>query len=328
VEVDVQVIASESGGPWMVRGARKYLAAVPELRRRVATGQVDLVHAHYSFAGMIAALQRRVPVVVTYHGDDLLGTPGPSGRRTLTSRLVVVPSSRAVGRLVAGRIVQNPHMAFCLRGQESRVIPCELDTDVFRPVDQDDARRRLGLAPHKRYLLFAADPGNPRKNFPFAERVATQVRGQVPQAELLTVFGEPQQTLARYLSACDVLLFPSLQEGSPNLVRQALACGLPVVASDAGDIRDTLADGRVCFALPLELAPFVAAATDVIRSGRRADPESLGLERFGRAATAKQLIDVYEKALLSWRRMPGERRGRHPALTASRSPIEERRNLA
>jgi teichuronic acid biosynthesis glycosyltransferase TuaC len=325
VEVDVQMIAGESDGPRIVRGARKYAAAVPELRRRVATGEVDLVHAHYSFAGVIALLQRRVPVVVTYHGDDLLGTAGPDGRLRLVSRLVVVPSSRALGRLVSGRIVQSPQMASSLRGQERRVIPCELDTDIFHPVDRDDARRRLGLNSDKCYLLFAADPGNPGKNFPFAERVAAEVRRQVPDAELLTVFRERQQTLALYMNACDVLLFPSYQEGSPNLVRQALACGLPVVASDAGDVQDTLADGRVCFALPLELAPFVAAVTDVIGSGRRADPESLGLERFGRAATARQLIDVYEKALRSWGRMPGERRGRRAALTGFRSPIQRSR---
>jgi teichuronic acid biosynthesis glycosyltransferase TuaC len=294
VDVEVQVIAGAGRGPRPVQGALKYLAAVPQLRRRVAVGDLDVVHAHYSYPGFIALAQRRVPVVVTYHGDDLLGTPRPGGRRTLVSRLLVVPASRLLGRLVAGRIVQNRRMAALVPARGVRVIPCELDADVFRPGDRAEARRRLGLHPDQPYLLFAADPRIPHKNFPLAEQTAALIQDQVPDAALITVCREPQQTLALYLNACDVLLFPSFQEGSPNLVRQALACGLPVVASDVGDLRETIADGRDCVVLPFDAAAFARAAVEILRSGRRADPHRAALARFDREVIARELVEVYE----------------------------------
>jgi glycosyltransferase involved in cell wall biosynthesis len=294
VDVEVQVIARAGRGPRLVQGALKYLAAVPQLRRRVAVGDVDVVHAHYSYPGFVALTQRRAPVVVTYHGDDLLGTPRPGGRRTLVSRLLVVPASRLLTRFVAGSVVQNRRMAALVPARGLRVIPCELDAEMFRPVDRVEARRRLGLDPDRPYLLFAADPRIPHKNFPLAERAAALVRDDVPGATLVTVFREPQQTLALYLSACDVLLFPSFQEGSPNLVRQALACGLPVLASDVGDLRETVADGRDCVVLPLDAVAFARAAVEILRSGRRADPNRTALARFDRQAIAGQLVEVYE----------------------------------
>jgi teichuronic acid biosynthesis glycosyltransferase TuaC len=133
-----------------------YPLGVPRLRARLAERPVDLVHAHYSYAGAVAVTQRQLPVVLTYHGDDLLGTKNAHGRTLAWSRGVAA-GGRLLSEIVDGVIVQTEQMARRLRRHDVHVLPHEVDLDTFRPVDRADARRRLGLSPTRRYVLFGAE---------------------------------------------------------------------------------------------------------------------------------------------------------------------------
>ncbi len=112
--VDVEVL--------ILRGrSRKwnYLQGIFQLRRRLARGSIDLVHAHYGLVGMIARTQWKVPVVVTYHGDDLLGTVNKRGKKTLASTLIVA-AGRILARCVDAAIVQSQEMAHKLESGAHR----------------------------------------------------------------------------------------------------------------------------------------------------------------------------------------------------------------
>ena len=67
-----------------------------------------------------------------------------------------------------------------------------------------------------------------------------------PDAEMVVVHQDPQQRLALYMSGCDVLAFPSRQEGSPNIIKQAMACNLPIVATPVGDIPELIGGTEGC----------------------------------------------------------------------------------
>jgi glycosyltransferase involved in cell wall biosynthesis len=223
-----------------------YPLGLVELRHRLARGNIDLVHAHYGYVGVVAATQRRVPVVVTFHGDDLLGTVRPDGSLTRLSA-ASTRLCRAVGRRVDAAIVQSVAMAETLGSPQVHVISHEVDLETFQPIERGQARRALGLDPERRYALFAASPAIPVKRYPLAAAVVDEVRRRGCELELLVVHREPQQRLALYMSAADALLFPSFQEGSPNIVKQALACNLPIVATDVGDVRELLSGVSHCF---------------------------------------------------------------------------------
>jgi glycosyltransferase involved in cell wall biosynthesis len=241
-----------------------YPAGVREMRRRLAAGHYDLVHAHYGFVGWASRLQRRLPLVVSFHGSDLLGRMTPAGEISRLSRLEA-QSSETLGRFVDGVIVQSDEMANRLR-QAPRVfvIPHEVDLQRFRPIDREEARRELGLDPSRRYLLFAANPAIPTKGFPFARRVADEVARHEDDVELLVVWREAQERLPLYMSAADVLLFPSFQEGSPNIVKQAMACDLPLVATDVGDVTARTAGAPGCLVLPREPGAWVLGVRDLL----------------------------------------------------------------
>ena len=79
-------------------------------------------------------------------------------------------------------------------------------------------------------VLFANDPAIPRKNFALAQTAIERLRAKGISAELVIANGLPQTTVVQYINASNVLLLPSLIEGSPNIVKESMACNVPVVA--------------------------------------------------------------------------------------------------
>jgi teichuronic acid biosynthesis glycosyltransferase TuaC len=272
-----------------------YLRAVGELRRRLANKSIDLIHAHYSYAGIIARTQRSVPVVVSYCGDDLLGTVNSRGQQTWFGKLAVL-AGKALGRRVDGVIVKSQEMASKLSRKDVHVIPNEIDLELFQPRDRDQARRILGLDLGKRYLLFAANPEIPVKRFPLAKQIADLLRAQNPAIELLVIHKEPQNQLPLFMNACDALVFTSYQEGSPNIVKQAMACNLPIVSTDVGDVRDIIANTDGCNICEPDAQKFADCLAAILHNPARTNGRQQ-VQHLAGPAVARQIIAVYEQVL-------------------------------
>jgi len=301
--VRTQVESLQSVGvdaePFVLAGTNRklmYPRAVPRLRDRLRRGDVDVVHAHYSYVGAVARSQWLVPVVLTFHGDDLLGTVGPSGRTTLSSRAIQA-GGRALARRVDAVIVQSDEMAAQLSDVEHvHVIPHEVDLELFSPVAKREARAALGLDPERPYLLFAAPRTVPVKNFPLANEAAKLVQRRSPRTELLVVDREPQARLALYMSACDVLVFPSFQEGSPNIIKQAMACNLPIVATDVGDVRSVIGNTAGCIVAPGDAEAFATSIWELLARDQRTSGRD-AVQRFAPAVVSKRVTAVYDSVL-------------------------------
>ena len=273
-----------------------YPKAVLELRRRLAASSIDLVHAHYSYVGIVARTQRKLPVVISYCGDDLLGTMNLRGKQTLFSRLAVF-AGRLLSHQVDGVIVKSREMADRLkRKKDVYVIPHEVDLELFRPMNCEQARIALGLDLQKKYLLFAASPDIPVKRFPLAKAVAERLRRQNPEIELLAVHTEPQDRLPFFMNACDALVFTSYQEGSPNVVKQAMACNLPIVSTDVGDVREIIGRTDGCYLCEPDVQEFSERLADVLRHGQRTQGREQ-VQHLSGPAVAQRIIQVYEQVL-------------------------------
>jgi glycosyltransferase involved in cell wall biosynthesis len=272
-----------------------YPKAIFQLRRRLAGGSVDLVHAHYGLVGMVARTQWKVPVVVTYHGSDILGWINSRGERERLGTLIA-GAGRMLARCVDAAIVQSDEMAGKLQESNVYVIPHEVDFEIFQPTERDLARSVLGLEAGKRYLLFAANPKVGVKRFPLAKAAAERLASQDPSIELLVASKETQERLALYMSACDVLIFPSYQEGSPNIVKQAMACNLPIVSTDVGDVRQVIRSMKDCYVCSPSIPEFAARISEILVHRRRTDGRE-HIRHLESSAVAQRVIEVYEEVL-------------------------------
>jgi glycosyltransferase involved in cell wall biosynthesis len=253
------------------------------------------VHAHFGYVGLVARTQGKVPVVVTYHGDDLLGTINERGKKALWSVLAAA-ACKKLARQVDAAIVQSHEMAQQIKKSNVFVIPHEVDLEVFKPTERNEARMALGLESNKKYVLFAANPEIPVKRFSLARAAANVLEQQNGFTELLVVYKEPQERLALYMSACDVLVFPSYQEGSPNIIKQAMACNLPIVATDVGDVRQVIGKTRDCYICRPDAREFAARMKEIL--SRR--PRTEGREQvrhLNAKSVSGRIIEVYEQVL-------------------------------
>ena len=259
----------------------KYLQALPSLR--VLARSVDLVHAHYGYCGWLARLQFSKPVVVSFMGDDLLGTPDAEGRLEPLSKLAV-QVDRWLARTVDTGIVKSVEMAKVVAPVEAHVVPNGVDLQLFRPMDPYDARALLGWPEGKRYILFAGNPDNPRKGFALAR--ATVITASKQMSQPLTLVPLKQvapDDVPLYMNACDAMVMTSFIEGSPNVVKEAMACNLPVVSVPVGDVPE-LVDGVEGYTIcPRDAEVLAEALVSTLAGG-----ESVG----GRAALMREGLDL------------------------------------
>src|SRR6266568_4663771 len=246
----------------------RYASAWLGVQRRLRRQRYDVVHAQFGQSGLLA-LPKRLPLVVTFRGDDIQGIEDADGRLTLGGRLLKL-ASQAVARRADACIVVSAHMRdFVPPSVRVHVIPSGLDLSLFRPIPRDEARRHLGASPETRMVLFAGEPALPRKRYGLA-RAAVDILNRSLPTELIVAWGAPHTEIPYFMNACDALVLTSMQEGSPNVVKEALACNLPVVSVPVGDVALRLRGVEGCELCADDRPETIAAALErVLRRGQR-----------------------------------------------------------
>lgn len=270
-----------TAGPGIVR----YLRAVPALRREFRKGRYSLVHAHYSLSAFAATLAGCRPLVVSLMGSD-------THHSAIVSSVIRFLSRRRW----AATIVKTAEMQTRMKMPGAAVIPNGVDTDRFRPVDRQTARRQLRLDPDKKLVLFVAGLNREEKRFHLADEAVRRLHDE--EVVLLHLHDTPNEMVSLYLNAADLLLLTSAREGSVNVVKEAMACNCPVVSTDVGDVRWLLGSTEGCFITssdPSEIADNIRRVLDAgKRTGGRSRIEELGL---GAGSVADRIADLYRNVL-------------------------------
>jgi glycosyltransferase involved in cell wall biosynthesis len=289
----VDVFHLHGGGRWL-----NYSGVVGSLRRKVRSCGADVVYAFYGLMGWIAVWQP-APVVLSLAGDDILGTPDGAGGKTLKSQIAVVLSQWAALR-AAVVCVQSDEMRQKLWGarlrQRALVIPYGVDPAHFHPGDQAEARRRLHLPADELLVLFPNTPEVPRKRLDLAEAAISLVRRDLPNVGFRIVTRRPPGEMPDYYRAADCCLLTSDWEGSPNVVKEAFLCGLPVVTTDVGDVRRWVPlspESAICERTPEALAREIYR---VLIERRRVDPAPF-LASLSSRVIAQQMLHLFDEAV-------------------------------
>lgn len=282
----------------LAEGRRVYSHMGPRLRRALETNPADLVHVMYG--GVMAERVTRActarPVLVTYHGSDLQGARGSGPLERLSAAYGVVCSRRAALR-ASGVVVVAAHLAERLPGElpqeRIRVIPCGIDLERFRPLDPAQCRQRLGWRPDRFHVLFATNNDDPVKRPELARDVIRRLESRGHPADLHILKGVPNEEVPVWLNGADALLLTSYQEGSPTIVKEAIACQRPVVSVGVGDVAAQLNEIEGCFLADADPEALAEALERVCLGPRQIDARGraavLSLE-----ATARRLVDFYE----------------------------------
>jgi teichuronic acid biosynthesis glycosyltransferase TuaC len=256
---------------WMARGAESLL------RRLHAEQPISLIDAHYVYpdghAAILLGERLNIPVVITARGTDInLFSRMPLIRPMIRRALKRADCVIAVSGALKQRMVE-----LGIEAEKVAVIRNGVDRSIFYPRDQAESRRRLGVASESR-IIISVGALVPLKGMDRLidamkllsnESIKLYVIGEGPERGALEaqvtkhnlahrvflVGSRPQEELAEWYSAADLFCLGSDREGCPNVVIEAMACGTPVVAADAGGVRELVVEpacGRVISAVTAE----------------------------------------------------------------------------
>ena len=286
------------------KGIIGYLRCLPALKRAIKQHQPNLIHAHYGLSGLLANLQRIVPVVTTYHGSDI-NVPS------------VLRFSKIAMRLSAWNIfVSKRNIAIAQPKDKYTLLPCgvnlplpwsEMQTQrvgqltlnqwVQRKVDKD-----------VKYVLFAGAFDNAVKDPELAKSAiafynSTFTNSQLPIAnspiDLIELKGYNRDQVNALMYNCDALLMTSKTEGSPQVIKEAMACGCPIVSVDVGDVAERLSGVEGCYVVHSREPAVIAEALKKAiafdgKTNGRSHIIKMGLSN---EQVAEQLVGIYNKIL-------------------------------
>ncbi len=279
------------------RGSKRpdrYAAFWAEAQRKIASRKYDLVHAQWGQSALLA-LPKRIPLVVTFRGDDLEGIIGSNGKPTLAG-YALQNLSRVVSRVADEVILVSESLARRMPKRDYHIIPSGIDMDLFRPIAKQEARKKLGLSPNQRLVLFAGSATNPRKRIDLA-RTVVELVCQEMDAELLVASGVNHDQIPLYMNASDALLLTSLHEGSPNVVKEAMACNLPIVSTNVGDVQERIGNIQGCFISQEDDPETIAKGLlKILKVPERPDLRSHVMDLDENILTQK-VIQVYRKTI-------------------------------
>lgn len=273
-----------------------HLRAWRDMRRMIAETRCDLIHAQFAHAALIARMQIGLPVVATYRGDELYGIVGRRGGYTLKGIALVV-TAQVLAYLVDEVMVVSAAMRRRLLRRDCYVIPSGIDFDLFRPMPRDEARRILGWPADLRIVLFASLGTNKsRKRLELAQAAVAKAAETFPVVLKVATGIEPEE-MPLWMNASDALLLTSIHEGSPNVVKEALACNLPIVSVDVGDVRERVEGVTNCRICKPEAASLADGLTDVLRNPIRSNGRGAAVGQLDVDLLAQRVIAVYQRAV-------------------------------
>jgi len=217
-------------------GNKAYLSSIIRINNKINRGNYDIVHVHYGLSGLFLLNPFRrwkVPVIMTLHGGDIQPEQG---------KTIQVALTRMILRHVDAAITLNDRMTELVSGRCRNVvkIACSVDTDIFTPSEN---KHVLPCQDRRIRLLFPSDPGRAVKNYPlFQDVVSVLERKYNLSVDTECIVNMNRKQVAQTMRDSDLMLMTSISEGSPQVVKEAMACNLPVVSTKVGDV-DVLLGG-------------------------------------------------------------------------------------
>ncbi len=267
------------------KGVRGYLRNIRPLKQYIKEHHYDAVHAHYSLTAFVASLAGIQLLVVSLMGSDV--------KASRYYKFII----RIFARLFHWKtiIVKSKDMYHDLGIKTAMIIPNGVNMNRFHPMDKKECQERLGWNERKKHILFPANATRPEKDYELAKAVVEHMAN----VEIHSYNNTPNAETPYWYNAADVVLMTSKWEGSPNAIKEAMACGCPIVSVDVGDVQERLEGIDGCYVAktrePQEIAGLVARA--IRFKGRTTGRERIIESGLDNRQIARRLIEIYKNVL-------------------------------
>ena len=310
--VEEQISALKAYGVETIRyairgkGIMGYLKELPQLKKYIRIHKPDVIHAHFGLSGLLANLQCRVPVVTTYHGSDI-------------NKPSILRFSKIAIRLSAYNIfVSKRNIAIANPKSKYKLLPCGVNLTDDQLTTRTEARNELGIADDAKIVLFAGAFNNAVKDPTLAQEAVKKVNSIISlsrkevdlretllilssnknssRVELIELKGFSRIQVNQLMCAANCLLMTSKTEGSPQVIKEAMACGCPIVSLDVGDVAERTSGVEGCYIVltrePKDIAQalLLAIAYEGKTNGREKVIE-MGLSN---EQVAERLVEIYK----------------------------------
>jgi glycosyltransferase involved in cell wall biosynthesis len=278
IGINIQIFAIEG------KGFLKYLINRNRLKKFIRNNQIDIIHAHYSFSGFLASISTsKLPVVVSLMGSDT--------KVSFIRKLIIIFFNRFLWSVT---IVKSRKMIENIYLKNVEIIPNGVNFDNFKIIDKEHARRQISIDLKKKIVVFIADPSRKEKNFELARKAINLVNLKI-DCQLLIVFGEngvDHDKIPIYLNAADALILTSFYEGSPNVIKEAMACNCPIVSTEVGDVRSIIKNTKGCFITSYDPVDISDKLLKAINFGRTNGRENIS--ELKSSVIAKSVLSIYK----------------------------------
>ncbi len=273
-----------------------YFLSWRKVRRIINNKKYDLIHVHWGY-NAILAIPVKVPIIITYRGDDLNGITYINGIANYFKSFALIYCSKMMSYFASTIILVTDTFKVKLNKKiPSYIIPSGIDLNIFKPINKNFCREKINLSLDKKIILFPANKTDEVKNYNLALEVFSIVKNTINNVDLITIpMNTDMEKIPYYMNSADCILFTSLQEGSPNVIKEALACNIPVVSTNVGDVESRLKNIEGCIVCNNYDSEIIA--TSVIKTldhynkvNGRKNIEQLGIDK-----TANKIVSIYKQ---------------------------------
>tara|TARA_S200000501_G_scaffold220880_1_gene207229 strand:+ start:694 stop:1608 length:915 start_codon:yes stop_codon:yes gene_type:complete len=264
------------------KGVSGYVKNYFTLIKLLKENTYDIIHAHYGLSGLLATFQSYAPLVITFHGSDV------------NLNRINFCLSFLASRLSDENIFVHESLSkkLSLFSDQTEIIPCGVNLNLFKPIDKLDARDKLGLDHNYNYVLFSSSFNNKIKNGALAKTALSNIENAI----LIELKGYSREEVHLLMNAVDILIVTSHSETGPLVVKEALACNCSIISTDVGDVKKLLQGIKNCHIVEYDAKQIEQKIRDILssdlKSNGRAAVEHLGLEKI-----AADVYKLYKKVL-------------------------------
>ena len=281
-------------------GQSIYLTAYPKIKKAFLGGRHDLLHVQFGgVQALLGALVAGPRCVITFHGTDLHGGLPKTMWESASYKIGVICSKLAIA-IAGASIAVSKNLLEGLPKRlrkKMKILPTGVDYEHFSPMDKTKARILKRLKTNCVYILFSDNNKDPVKRRDLAEKAVSLLKKDIPNARLMVLSHVPFDEIPLFINAADALLVTSDKEGSPNIVKEALACNLPIVSVAVGDVPDMIAGVKNCRIVPREPRIIKKALGEIIYANARSDGREKKRTIIDNKKICERIIDLYNEVL-------------------------------